>query len=128
MFVQSPFEQAMNIFRLILLAFSIAASSADATELPNDLVNKMRTTVRELCPDAQIEVSDREFTAKHGTMMFTLHNTSKTGEIHPKTYQTEGPSFRGFILTVSLQKGPYRGAAVVPLTDQGPYFPPSLTR
>ena len=46
-----------------------------------------------------------------------------TGEFSPKTYQQEGPNFRGFLLTVTVQKGRYEGQAVVPQELHGPYFP-----
>ena len=55
--------------------------------------------------------------------MFTLHSKSKTGEVYPETYQQEGPNFKGFILRVEVLDGKYEGAAVMPQTLQGPYFP-----
>lgn len=39
-----------------------------------------------------------------------------------KTYQDEGPKFKGFILRVELRDGEYGGAAGVPQTLQGPYY------
>ncbi len=112
----------MNILCRTFLALSITALSAGAADLPDELVKKLSATLRELCPDAQIEISNSVFTAKHGTMMFTLHSTSKTGEVYPQTYQKEGPNFKGLVLTVSLKDGPYQGAAATPQTLQGPYF------
>jgi len=105
------------------IAFCIATLSVGAAELPTELVKKLRATIQDCCPDAQIQISNQTFTAKNGTMNFTLHSISKTGEIFPQTYQTEGPNFKGFILTVSWRDGRYLGAAMVPQTLQGPYFP-----
>jgi hypothetical protein len=70
-----------------------------------------------------IEVTDKEFTAKYGTMMFTLHNRSMSGEIFPKTHQEEGPNFKGFILRVSMEEGAYNGQGAVPQELRGPYYP-----
>jgi hypothetical protein len=109
------------LFSLALLG--IPGMSLAGEPLPGELVKKLTVAVRDTCPDAQIQVSNNVFTAKYGTMLFTLHNKSKTGEVYPQTYPTEGPNFRGFILTVSLENGPYEGAAVIPQTLQGPYFP-----
>ena len=90
---------------------------------PDELVKKLTAVIREHCPDAAIETTNGVFVAKHGTMMFTLHGGSKTGEFSPKTHEREGPNFKGFRLTVTVEKGRYGGAAVVPQELQGPYFP-----
>ena len=55
--------------------------------------------------------------------MFTVHGRSKTGEISPRTYQVEGPNYRGYMLRVRLEKGKYLGQAAVPQTIRGPYYP-----
>jgi hypothetical protein len=115
----------MRIALLSLFALSLSSFSGRATDpLPDDLVKSLSATIKENCPEAEITIGEGgAFTAKHGTMMFTVHSTSKTGEVYPQTFQKEGPNFKGFILTVSLQEGRYEGAAVVPQTLQGPYFP-----
>lgn len=113
----------MKTLPIALLVFATTALNGNADQLPEELVKKLRAAIEEHCPDAQIEVTESGFTAKHGTMMFTLHSKSKTGEVYPQTYQEEGPNFKGFLLRVSIQKGPYQGAAVIPQTLQGPYFP-----
>ena len=106
----------------LVVAFATSAGS-DAAPPPEEWVMKLTAVIREYCPDAQVEVTEEAFTAKQGTMMFTLHNRSKSGEISPKTYELEGPNFKGFMLRVSLETGKYEGAAVIPQTLQGPYFP-----
>jgi hypothetical protein len=88
---------------------------------PDQLVKTLMVIIREHCPDATITTNDI-FTAKHGTMMFTLHGGLMTGEISPKTYQEEGPNFKGFLLTVGVEKGRYGGQAVVPQELRRPYF------
>jgi hypothetical protein len=113
----------MKALPLALVLIATTALNTISAELPDSLTKKLSATILEHCPDALIEVSDSGFTAKHGTMMFTMHGKSKTGEVFPQTYQEEGPNFRGFLLNVSLKEGAYEGAAVVPQTLQGPYFP-----
>lgn len=113
----------MNALPLALVVIVSTALTAIAAELPDSLTRKLSAAIREHCPNALIAVSESGFTAKHATMMFTVHRKSKTGEVFPQTYQEEGPNFRGFLLNVSLKEGAYEGAAVVPQTLQGPYFP-----
>lgn len=97
---------------------AIQAGSPDA-----ELIEKLTGVITNLCPDAVIEVDEHRFSAKHDTMVYTIHSRSKTGEVYQQTYEQEGPGFRGFILTVALNDGKYEGAAMVPQTLQGPYFP-----
>jgi hypothetical protein len=115
----------MALYIAPFLVLAIAQGSRAAPP-PEDMVKKLTETVRKHCPEATIEVTKEGFTAKQGTIVYTLHNRSKTGEVYPQTYQQEGPNFKGFQLSVSLQPGKYLGAAVVPQTLQGPYFPTFL--
>jgi hypothetical protein len=117
----------MNRTALTLFALLATAGFSPAAPPPDDLVKRMTEVVRTHCPDATIEATDEGFLAKSGTMKFTVHGRSKTGEISPKTHQEEGPNFRGFVLRVTLNDGPYRGAAVVPQTLQGPYYPTEIS-
>jgi len=105
---------------IMLLAVVSAAVGAPP---PEDMVKALSDTIRKKCPEAKIEVTTGAFVAKHGTMMFTLHSTAKSGEISSQTYQQEGPNFKGFILRVALEDGKYGGAAKVPQTLQDSYFP-----
>jgi len=108
------------ISALVVLAFAIPTMAAPP---PNDMFKKLIETIRKHCPDATIEVTEKGLKAKYGTIVYTLHARSKTGEVYAQTYQQEGPNYRGFVLTISLHDGKYEGAAMVPQTLQGPYFP-----
>src|SRR5688572_9854766 len=93
-------------------------------EVPTDPgLLKLLDVIRQQVPDAKIETTADSITAKSGTMMFTLHGRSKTGEVSPQTYQEEGPNFKGFVLKVTLTPGRYEGAAMVPQTLRDPYYP-----
>ena len=108
---------------LASIAVLVTVHAATAEAPPDELVQKLTQAIRKHCPDATIEVSKQAFVAKFGTMTFTLHGRSKTGEVSPKTHQEEGPNYKGFMLHIALHDGRYQGAAVVPQTLQGPYFP-----
>ena len=91
--------------------------------LSEKLVKELSDSIVKHCPDAKIEVTRNTFLAKHGTMEFSVHGRSMTGEISQKTHQAEGPNYKGFMLRVSLHDGKYRGQVGVPQTINGPYFP-----
>lgn len=99
----------------VLVLFAIA--SVARSEPPSDeLVKRLTAVIRQHCPDAQFKVEKNTFTAKHGTMTYTVHGSFMTGEISPKTYQEEGPNFKGFLLTVTLEQGHRVNQAVTPQT------------
>ncbi len=101
----------------------LIGSRCAAAPPPEDTIKKLAQAIRKQCPEAAIEVTKDAFIAKHGTMMYTVHSRSKSGEIYPQTYQEEGPNFRGFMLRVALEEGAYAGAAAVLQTLQGPNYP-----
>ena len=108
---------------LVAFALTVVAQTAGAGEPPPEaVVERLSAEIRRLCPEARISVDGEKFVARHGTMTFTLHNRSKTGEISPETHQAEGPNYRGFILTIAREPGPYQGAAEIPQTLDEPYF------
>lgn len=107
---------------LLVLLLGFLHSFAHAGPPPDEVMDRLTAAIREHSPDAKIEAAERGFTAKAGTMIFTLHRRSKTGEVFAQTDQREGPNFRGFMLSVSLLDGPYQGAAATPQTLKEPYF------
>jgi hypothetical protein len=86
------------------------------------LASKLTAAIKSTCPKAVIRYSDGAFTAKTGTMVFTLHSRSMTGEYSANTYKEEGPNYRGFLLSVRVEPGRYNGQAVVPQELHGPYY------
>jgi len=109
---------------LLIAAFLAGLESLRASETPPArLVTKLTAVIQEHCPDAAIVTTNGVFTAKHGTMMFTEHGRSMTGEFSERTHQREGPNFKGFLLTITVRLGDYEGQAVVPQELHGPYFP-----
>lgn len=113
------------LFVAVCLADSFAlAAPAQQTEL----ADRIKKVVRQYYPDAQIAQDNGNFTASHGTMMFTVHRVMRDGEILEKTHQEVGPNHRGFILSLSVQDGKYEGAAVVPQTLRRPYWQTYIDR
>ncbi len=113
------------MLRPILLASVVMLAMSppiQAAPPPEELRHKLTQTIRKHRPEAQLEVTKDAFTAKAGTMMYTVHSRSKTGEVYERTHQEEGPNFKGFVLSVAVYPGPYQGAAAIPQTLQGPYF------
>jgi len=109
------------------LVLATAALKTFADPPPAGLVTKLTAVIHEHCPDAQIAVTNGMFTAKSGTMMFTLHGIQMTGEILTNTFQEEGPNYKGFILNVEVEKGPYMGQAFGAQEHRGPYYPTFIT-
>jgi len=106
---------------LLLLPAHLLAEPPEA-----EVVRTLTSVITNLCPKAHIETDRLIFSAKFSTMVYTMHSSLKTGEVSKQTYQQEGPGFEGFTLGVSLEDGKYAGAADVPQTVQGPYFPTFL--
>ena len=115
---------------LFLFAFLlISDTSLLAGELPKKLMDSLTGVIKSQCPEASIEIKDGVFFAKFETMMFTIHGSSKTGKISEKTYQQEGPNYKGFLLRVSLEEGgPFQGQAVVPQTVHQVYWETYIDR
>lgn len=116
-------DRAWKMFIPMLL---VMTPTIDAAPPPEMLTKSLMNVIRKHCPEAVITVTDRAFIAKSGTMKFTVHGRSKTGEISVRTHEEEGPNFKGFLLFISQESGPYQGAAAVPQTLKGPYFPTDL--
>ena len=110
----------LKFFPILVLVATVLTCKS---ELPPDkLVQKLTAVIREACPDAMIQVTNNLFTAKYGTMLFTLHGHKMTGEMLPQTRQEEGPNFKGFVLTVRTESGRYEGQSWIPQELHGPYF------
>lgn len=110
-----------------IIASSMVSLRADE-DLPRvvppskELIQKLTDNIKQHCPDAKIEITERAFTAKHGTMIFTVHGHSMDGAIQRKTHEEEGPNHKGFLLEISLEDGQYAGQASVPQTLREPYW------
>ena len=112
----------MKSLLISILALSVATLPCIAERPPDELVKKLTSVIREYCPDATTEVTDQAFIAKYGTMLFTVHDEQMDGNILPKPRQVEGPNYKGFLLDIRMQKGPYDGQLGVPQVLHKPYW------
>lgn len=100
--------------------------AAPATQ--TQLADQISALVTEHFPDAVIAQDNGKITAKHGTMIFTIHRHWKTGEIRKETDQIEGPNFEGFMISISVEDGRYEGQAMVPQTLNRRYWQEYIDR
>ena len=113
-------KTTIAVFALCLFAAAAISGPPGQTEL-NDRVIKL---IREYYPDAEIATDDGNLTAKYRTMVFTVHGSlkSREGGFQAKTYKVEGPNTEGFMLSISVKSGKYKGQLGVPDTVRKPYW------
>lgn len=116
----------LAILFVVLSLSAVAVLSAPVKQL--ELHDRVLKVVRKHHPNARIAQDNGNFVAKHGTMVFTVHQRWKTGEVRKETAQVEGPNFKGFLLSISVQNGKYEGAARVPQTLRRPYWQTYIDR
>ncbi|MBN1383925.1 MAG: hypothetical protein JW983_03460 [Elusimicrobia bacterium] len=109
---------ALLIFIQCLVVTAMFAAPIGQIEL-TERVSKL---ILKYYPEAEIVQDNGKFVAKYGTMIFTVHGRLKTGEILEKTKEVEGPNFKGFILSISVENGKYLGQAVIPQTLSRRYW------
>lgn len=111
------------------VACLVACSAAPAAPVGQTaLADQLGKLVRKHFPDAVVAQDNGKFTAKHGTMVFTIHRHWKTGKILKETDQVEGPNYEGFMISISVQDGKYEGAAMVPQTLNRRYWQEYIDR
>ena len=110
----------------VLLAGCSATFAAPAKQ--SELADKISKLVKKHFPDAIIAQDNSTLSAKHGTMVFTIHRHWKTGKILEETDQVEGPNYKGFMISLSVQNGKYEGAAMVPQTLNRRYWKTYIDR
>lgn len=103
-------------------------SEEPALKLDAALTEQLISIARKHYPKADVFQKDDHLVIKHGTMMFTVHDQWKTGEIRPETRQVEGPNFQGFILELRIKHGKYDGPAMVPQAIHRPYWTTYIDR
>lgn len=115
---------------VVTAAVCIVACSATlaAPAKQTELADRIGKLVTKHFPDAVLSQDNGTFSAKHGTMVFTVHRHSKTGEIWKETDQVEGPNFRGFMISISVRDGKYEGQAVVPQSLNERYWQTYIDR
>ncbi|MCA9040290.1 MAG: hypothetical protein KDA65_08095 [Planctomycetaceae bacterium] len=113
---------------LLLVVCFLCPKGMAATKEQTELELRIRSLIAEYFPDAHISQENDQLSASHGTMRFTVHGHSKTGERAGLTYQVEGPNFEGFLFSLSVNEGKYQGQAVIPQTLREPYWETYIDR
>ena len=116
--------------RLLLLSFVCAliaapTSAAEGETLQNPALERfyseLRTLFRKYYPKATSHLLKDTIHFEHDTRVFLVHEPLKTGDWQDPR-ETRGPKPGGIVCDITLQKGEYRGAAVVPQTFDKRYF------
>ena len=99
----------------------------DATPQPATVMaeveESLRTALADLSPKPTYEHHSRgSLTVKYKARKFIVHGNTKIGKFSEKAHETDGPSYRGFILTVRIQGAGIINQAMVPQTIRGPYW------
>lgn len=110
-------------FLTIPLVVQLTAAVGRCEQPSDELVERLTAVIREKRPDAEFKREENSFIASHQTMTYTLHSRYKNGAVSEKTYQQEGPNYKGFLLRVTWERGQEASQARTPQTLKGPYFP-----
>jgi hypothetical protein len=102
----------------LISAIAIASWTANA----NEWQTKLQSVIRQFDTNAVVTVEDGAYVYRYHTQTFKIHTIQKTGAISEMAYDEAGPNVDGIFLKVSLQDGPYRGAAVIPQDLHRPYW------
>ncbi len=102
----------------LIAAVAIASRTANADEWQT----KLQSVIRKFDTNAVVTVENGAYVYRYHTQTFRIHTIQKTGAISETAHDEEGPNVDGIFLNVSLQDGPYRGAAVIPQDLHRPYW------
>jgi hypothetical protein len=116
----------MKTIILILTILCIAVVHdlrAENTSVEN-LEEKISSVVKQFFPEKSVErkKEDGAIIISLSTMPFQIHNIDKTGKIAEQSHEEIGPKAEGFLIQLTHQEGPYRGAAEYPQTFTRPYW------
>lgn len=121
-----------NLLSLCLTLCSIfimTATPASAEEKLPQRVEKIYDEVKALVlqhyPKAEVIRKENRIECKFNTRIFMIHYPLKTGEWQDAN-PTEGPNRGGVMCSISLSKGHWMGAAMVPQTFDYGYYSSTL--
>ena len=110
-------------FFLAFMAPSARAAADETLQNPalERFYSELRTLFRTHYPKATSHLLKDQIHFEHDTRVFLVHEPLKTGDWQDPR-ETRGPKPGGILCDITLQKGEYRGAAVVPQTFDKRYF------
>lgn len=116
-----------KIISAVLILHILSFSSAE-TGQSNNILLSLQNRIEKALPGIKNELffqflnQHKTLVVKYKTRKFMMHFSNMTGEFSPDACETEGPSYRGFLLEISLQKAGTVNQAIVPQTLQRPYW------
>jgi len=117
---------SMIIFTLFL---SLCFARAEETTPRSDTVllraeKSIRIALADIDPEPIFEYPKhaKSLIVKYRTRKFMIHNGSMIGKYSEKAHEEEGPGYKGFMLTINLQKAGAANQACIPQTIRGPYW------
>jgi hypothetical protein len=117
-------------FLLLVVWFLFALIASPATGADQEpshnpalkrFYSELRTLFRKHYPKATSHLLKDQIHFEHDTRVFLVHEPLKTGDWQDPR-ETRGPKPGGILCDITLQKGQYQGAAVVPQTFDKRYF------
>ena len=110
------------ILAMLAVGCVTLADDAPAPELGN-VVAALQPLMATLSPTPEVMTNDQSFvTISYRTQTFKIHGGSMTGEFAKEAHDEVGPTFKGFILSVDLQKKGEVNQAATPQTLRRPYW------
>lgn len=109
--------------KIIFLLISIAllpsflfAETPKSDITLKSIENNIRKTLSEMESELTFEYPQytSNLVVKYKTQKFMVHSIYKTGKISEKAYETEGPSYEGFMLKVQIEDKKTIHQAVIP--------------
>jgi len=110
-------------FLFALIAAPTSAAEGETLQNPalERFYSELRTLFRKHYPKATSHLLKDQIHFEHDTHVFLVHEPLKTGDWQDPR-ETRGPKPGGILCDITLRKGEYRGAAVVPQTFDKRYF------
>jgi hypothetical protein len=116
-----------------VLSFSASSLAAEKKENKPDAAllkaqSVLTAALKDLDPKVTFSYDQNlpSLVVRYQTRKFMVHGRSKIGKVSEKAHETEGPSFKGFLLRIYLEKKNQIRAAVIPQTLREPYWSTDL--
>ena len=98
-----------------LLVCLLTTSMAVAQDVKSDeWQEKLQSVIRQHHTNAVVVVEHGTYFYRYHSLTFKIHTIDKMGNILETPHDEEGPNVDGILLKVTLQDGPYQGAAKTP--------------
>jgi len=117
--------RAFLLFAIVMFSATrpLTAGAGSTNEL-KAVAESLQPILQKLNPGAKVEYSEgaQTLTITYLPQTFKVHSRSMNGEIALKAHDEIGPSYKGFVLMVSLQPKGLVNQAVTPQTMRYPYW------